>query len=287
MSPVEPRDTPTPCPDPRTGREAVLDPSSRQDGASAPHGQYQLHHGEALAFLRTLPNASVDAVITDPPYSSGGRRENARSIRKSMVRTVEDAEWIAGDGMSTNGFVWMVRCMALEARRVLRPGGHLLSFIDWRMYPSLSGAIESADLRQHPTLVWDKTQFGMGAVFRNQHEWIGHFTAGTALAPQRRDVANVLRSPPVRDGEHPTQKPVALLRTLVSVVAPKGGVVLDPFMGSGTTGVAALLEGRRFIGSELTEHYYRVAQDRIGTAARGYRDDGAQMVMGLDGEGVA
>jgi DNA modification methylase len=212
---------------------------------------YELHHGDALAVLRDLPTGSVDAVITDPPYSSGGRRENARSVRKSMIRSMDDDEWIAGDSMSTAGFVWTMRTLGFEARRVLKPGGHLLAFIDWRMYPNLALALEAADLRQHPTLVWDKTQIGMGAIFRNQHEWICHFTAGSPAPPQRRDVGNVLRCQPVREGEHPTQKPTALMRTLVSVVCPRGGIVLDPFMGSGATGVGALLEGCNFVGVSL------------------------------------
>jgi site-specific DNA-methyltransferase (adenine-specific) len=78
-----------------------------------------------------------------------------------------------------------------------------------------------------------------------------------------------------------SQKPVEVMRELVQI-APRGGVVLDPFMGSGTTGVAASLEGRDFIGVEMTRHYYEVAERRIGDAVRGYHDDGAQMVLGAD-----
>lgn len=193
-----------------------------------------------------------------------------------MIRSMEDSEWIAGDSMSTAGFVWTMRTLGMEARRVLRPGGHLLAFIDWRMYPNLALALETADLRQHPTLVWDKTQFGMGSLFRNQHEWVCHFTAGSPNPPQRRDVPNVIACPPVRGGEHPTEKPTHLLRTLISVVTPKGGLVVDPFAGSGSTGVAALLEGHRFIGVEMTEHYAEVAANRLRTVQRGYRDDGQQ-----------
>lgn len=247
---------------------------------------YELHHGDALVVLHDLPSASVDALITDPPYSSGGRRENARSIRKSMIRSATDDDWIAGDAMSTAGFVRMMREVGMEARRILKPGGHLLAFIDWRMYPNLAAALETADLRQHPTLVWDKTHFGMGSVFRNQHEWICHFTAGSAAAPQRRDVPNVLAYPPVRGGVHPTEKPVPLLRTLVSVVCPKGGTVVDPFAGSCATGVAALLEGRNFIGAELADNYHAVGLDRLATAERGYRDDGEQLAL-IEDEGAA
>lgn len=235
--------------------DSTMRPYCKADGVT-------LYHGDALAILRELPSGSVDAVITDPPYSSGGRRENARSIRTSMVRRVEDDDWIPGDSMSTTGFVWFMREMSIEVRRLLAKGGHLLCFIDWRMYPNLIGAIESADLRQYPTLVWDKRHFGMGSVFRNQHEWIAHFTNGIGTA-NRRDTPNVLSYSGTRDGEHPTQKPLDLARRLVDTVTQEGGTVLDPFMGSGTTGVAAVLEGRKFIGCELSDHYIEVAKRRI------------------------
>lgn len=243
-----------PNPDP-----AVIEPSYADDRCT-------MYFADALETLAMLPTASVDAVVTDPPYSSGGRRENARSIRKSMIRSMDDDDWIMGDGMSTAGFVWMMRTLAIEARRVLKPGGHLLAFIDWRMHSNLAAALESADLRQHPTLVWDKTQIGMGAIFRNQHEWICHFTAGSPIPPQRRDVGNVIACPPVRDGDHPTQKPIPLMRTLVSVVCPEGGTVLDPFAGAGSTGVGAILEGRRFVGCEGSKHFVDVAVRRCREA---------------------
>jgi site-specific DNA-methyltransferase (adenine-specific) len=159
--------------------------------------------------------------------------------------------------MSTQGFIWMMRACGLDWRRLLKPGGHALAFIDWRMAASLAAALESADLRQHPTLVWDKTHFGMGSVFRNQYELIVHMSAGNPLPPARRDVGNVLGCPPVRGGEHPTAKPLPLLRTLLSVVCGSG-VVLDPFAGSGTTLLAARSLGLAAIGVEADERYCEV-----------------------------
>ena len=234
---------------------------------------FDVVEGEALATLRGLDDASVDAIITDPPFSSGGRRENARSVQRSMTRGTGDAAWFVGDAMSTNGFLWTMRELGWQARRVLRPGGHLLSFIDWRMAPNLSAALESADLRQHPVLVWNKTYFGMGSIFRNQHEFIIHMSAGNPTPPQRRDVGNVIDCKPVRGGVHPTEKPVDLLRKLVSVVCPPGGLVVDPFAGSGATGVAALREGRRFLGVELSPQYADVARRRLEEEERGARRD--------------
>lgn len=222
-----------------------------------------LYHADCIDVMADMPDHSVAAVLTDPPYSSGGRRENARSIRKSMTRTVDDDEWIRGDAMSTNGFTYLLRMCGLQWRRILRPGGHALTFIDWRMAPALAGALETADLRQHPILVWDKKRIGMGAVFRNQHEFIVHMTAGNAAEPQRRDVPNVLSFAPVKDGEHPTEKPEPLLRTLLSVVTPPGGLVLDPFAGGGSTLSAAKSLGLKAVGIESDERWCEAISRRL------------------------
>jgi site-specific DNA-methyltransferase (adenine-specific) len=222
-----------------------------------------LYHGDCLEVMGELGVATIDAVLTDPPYSSGGRRENARSIRKSMTRAVEDDDWIRGDAMSTAGFIYLLRLCGIQWRRVLKPGGHALSFIDWRMASHLAAALETADLRQHPILVWNKGKIGMGAVFRNQHEFIVHVTAGNPSDPQRRDVANVLTFPPVRDGDHPTEKPEPLLRTLLSVVCPPSGLVLDPFAGSGSTLSAARSLNLTAVGIEADERYCEVIAKRF------------------------
>lgn len=226
-------------------------------------GTVTLWHDDALEVMTRLPDKAIDAVLTDPPYSSGGRRENARSLRKTMTRGVEDDDWIRGDAMSTQGFIWFMRQCGIQWRRILIPGGHVLSFIDWRMAPNLAAALETADLRQHPTLVWDKTHFGMGAIFRNQYELIVHMTAGNPRDPFRRDVGNVIACPPVRSDLHPTEKPLPLLTKLLSVVCPPGGVVLDPCAGSGTTLLAARLLGMRAVGVEADERYCEVIAKRL------------------------
>lgn len=226
-----------------------------------------LYHGDALEVMADLADESVDVVLTDPPYSSGGKRENARSIRQSMVRSMDNDEWIRGDAMSTNGYVYLLRMCGLQWRRILRRGAHSLVFTDWRMSSHLGAALESADLRQLPLLVWDKQQLGMGAVFRNQHEFIVHTSVGTPAAPNRRDVPNVLAFRSIRGGTHPTEKPETLLRTLLSVVAAPGSTVLDPFAGSGSTLTAAQSLGMRAIGIEIDERYCEVVAERCAQGA--------------------
>lgn len=222
-----------------------------------------LYLGDALDVMARMVDGSVDTVLTDPPYSSGGRRENARTLRTSMERSTPAEDWIRGDSMSTQGYVWFNRLAAIEYRRLLVPGGHVFSFADWRMAPMLSAAFETADLRIHPTIIWDKTYFGMGAIFRNQHEFVVHATAGNARPPFRRDVGNVIQCKPVDDPLHPNRKPVGILHTLLSVVASPGGTVLDCMAGSGSTADAARMSGRKSILIEADERYCELIARRM------------------------
>ena len=146
----------------------------------------------------------------------------------------------------------------------------MLCFCDWRMYPMLSGALESSGLRCQNMIVWNKGNAGLGRGFRPQHELVVHLTKGTGSYSSNRG-ANVYDAKRVHSSvrDHPTQKPVSLLRELVSVVSAPGGVVLDPFCGSGSTGVAAIEESRRFIGIEREAEYVEIAKARIGAAEAG------------------
>lgn len=223
----------------------------------------RLYHGDCLNVMSDLDAASISTVLTDPPFSSGGRRESAKSLRTSMTRSTSDADWIMGDAMSTPGFSYLMRDCGLLWRRLLVPGGHALAFIDWRMWGTMAAALESADLRQHPLIVWDKGRLGMGAIFRNQHELIVHMSNGTPLPPQRRDTPNVLRYTPTSNEHHPTEKPTDLLARLLSVTTPPDGTVLDCFAGSGSTLVAAKALGRKAVGIEGDERYCEVAAKRL------------------------
>lgn len=235
--------------------------------------QYQIHHGDCIELLRTLGDASVQAIVTDPPYCSGGHSEaqkKAATHQGLRSETIRDgkAKWFTSDAMTTNGFLFLMRCVSNQALRTLADGGSMLCFCDWRMYPMLSGALESSGLRLQNMLVWDKGNAGLGRGFRPQHELVIHLTKGVG-AYSSNCGANVYNAKRVTSSrrDHPTQKPVALLRELVEVVCPKGGTILDPFCGSGSTGVAAIACGRRFIGIEREAEYVEIARARIGAAA--------------------
>lgn len=146
---------------------------------------------------------------------------------------------------------------------MLKPSGHVLVFADWRMVSSIGPAMESAGLRLRNVIVWDKGNFGTGNGFRPTHEMILHLAMPDPVF-HAADVGNVIRVPRVpRDKrQHPTEKPVLLLRKLIHVTSPKGGLVIDPFAGSGPLGVAARDEGRNAILVERSEAYCAIARSR-------------------------
>ena len=225
---------------------------------------------DCLSPLSEMPKGSVDALVTDPPYCSGAVSESQRTQSKGQglrSETLRRLGWFVGDNMGTAGLCFLLRSVAAESATVVKDTGSMVFFCDWRMQSSLQPAIESAGLRYQGLIVWDKQSMGLGRGFRAQHELALHFTNG---APEYHNLGtpNILRCPRVTVDEriHQTQKPVDLLRQIVEVVAPVGGVDLDTFAGSGSTGVACVKSARRFIGFELSEEHAKNARTRLREA---------------------
>jgi site-specific DNA-methyltransferase (adenine-specific) len=225
-------------------------------------GTAAIYHGDVLDVLTDL-DVAVDAVVTDPPYASGTRHEASKSSSGAMLRAGRFSDRpIELDQMTTTGFVWLLRAVACGVRPMLVDGGSFLSFIDWRQWPNLVGALETTNLRVQGMVVWDKGHFGLGNGFRSQHELICHASKGVPVIYDK-GVGNVLHAVRQEPVDHPSPKPVGVMEYLIRVVTPVGGLVLDPFMGSGTTLCAAKNQGRRAIGIELEEGYCEVAARRL------------------------
>jgi DNA modification methylase len=225
-----------------------------------------IYHGDSLEVLDALDlgEGSVDAILTDPPYASGARHEADKSTRTGgMVRGQRFADKpIDNDRMTTTGFVWLMRETALRTYDALVDGGSLVCFIDWRQWPNLVGAIETCNLRVQTMIVWDKRTLGMGNGFRQQHELACHAAKGVPNVYDRA-TPNVLTVDRIEPDDHPSPKPVALIDRLLRVVTPPGGLILDPFMGSGRPMEAAKAAGRRCIGIEKNEAYCERAAERL------------------------
>lgn len=209
-----------------------------------------IYNGDAVEVMSQLED-SVDLVLTDPPYCSGAITEAGRkgaSGQGLRSETLQRIGWFTGDNMGTAGLAWLLRAVAVESCRIVKNTGSLLVFCDWRMLSVLQPSIESAGLRSQNLVVWDKQNMGLGTGFRTQHELVMHFTYGS---PEYHDksISNVIQCRRVDRDErqHQTQKPKDLLAKLINVACPIGGVVLDPFAGSGSTALAGWMRNRRCI----------------------------------------
>jgi site-specific DNA-methyltransferase (adenine-specific) len=227
-------------------------------------GNATLYLGDCLEIIPTL--GKVDAVITDPPYSSGAHESAKRGKRSAMTpESVTPRDVIQGDVMGAFGFLWFLRVWFRQFLGVLHPGGHLACCIDWRMYPIVSAMADAAGMKATNMLVWDKGYAGLGAGFRAQHELVLLASNGAPTWHSYK-YGNVVQDMRVTQGEHPHEKPQKLMSALVETCSPPGGLVLDTFMGSGSTGVACLNLGRRFIGIEVEPKHFETACERIEAA---------------------
>lgn len=229
-----------------------------------------LFHGNALAVLSGMAHGTVDALITDPPYSSGGATRGDRAAKPSAKyqQSGQKERWseFDGDNRDQRGFLhWCALWMA-EALRVARPGAPACVFTDWRQLPVTTDALQAGGWVWRGIVPWNKTEGvrpQMGR-FRAQCEYVVWGSSGPM--PQRPDVGVLpgffQRAVRAADKFHMTGKPVEVMREIVRIVPP-GGTVLDPFSGGGTTLVAALLEGRRAIGIEINESHCETTAKRL------------------------
>lgn len=237
-------------------------------------GSVSLFHGDSLHILRSLPGASVDAVITDPPYSSGGLfRSDRAGVRTSdkyvLHGTLGYRPEFHGDNRDQRGYLAWCSLWLAECYRVTRPGGALMCFTDWRQLPTLSDAIQSGGWVWRGIVPWDKTEGvrPQRGWFRSQCEYVLTGSSGGLGQEQNRKVQACLPGcfrEPVRPAEkhHMTGKPVTLMKDLMGVL-PVGSTILDPFAGGGATLVAAMELGHRAIGIEISGEYFDVIRDRL------------------------
>lgn len=238
-----------------------------------------LFRRDALHLLTELPDGCLDAIVTDPPYSSGGQFRGDRTkatgdkyvVKKQGVRRFD----FHGDTRDQRGFAFWTALWFAEAWRLANDGAVLLVFTDWRQLPTITDAIQAGGWTWRGIVPWNKTEGTrpQKGWFRAQCEYI---VAGAKGSPARLDATGQTDAPALpgfftfpilhADKHHQTGKPTALMEAVVEVVR-RGGLILDPFMGSGTTGVAAVRSGRRFIGCELVPEYFDVASRRIAEAA--------------------
>lgn len=243
-----------------------------------------IHQGDALAVLQSLADSSVDALVTDPPYSSGGMMRSDRTsatgakyVSSNSIRQLQD---FSGDNRDQRAYAYWTALWISESLRLVKPSGLALIFSDWRQLPTTIDSIQAGGFIWRGIVPWYKpVARPQAGRFAAQCEYVVWGSRG----PMPIDLSNeclpgFYQASSPRERVHQTQKPLEIMRAIMQIV-PRGGVVLDPFLGSGTTGIAAVLEGRHFIGIEKVPHFAELAAERIRAAALGWRDDPMQLVL--------
>jgi len=212
--------------------------------------QWEVINGDCLEVLRGMPDASVDAVVTDPPYNEVNRATGG-------LRTIDKA---GADSLPIN-----IPTLAAEFSRVCR--GSIYVWCGIEQVSAWRSAFVHARMTTRQC-VWEKTN---PSPMNAQSMWLSSLEL-CVFARKPKAVFNRFYESPVWRGAseridgHPTPKPVWLMQNIVDASTEFGATVLDPFCGSGTTGVACVQTGRKFIGIELDPGYCDIARRRIADA---------------------
>jgi site-specific DNA-methyltransferase (adenine-specific) len=221
---------------------------------------YTIVEQDCIAFLRTLPDESVDLIVTDPAYS--GMNQHMKFGHGRIVGhygSPDNARWFREFHDDPDSY----RAFLSECRRVLRANRHIYIMFDSYSLLSLGALVrDSFDVKG--LIVWDKVALGMGHHFRRRHEQIVFASKGKRRVT-RRDLPDVWAVRRVHRAAYPAQKPVALFDLMLEASAEPGFVVCDPFCGSGSSAVASLRRRCQFIGADIDPTAVRLTRERCAS----------------------
>lgn len=231
------------------------------------------YNGDCIEKMQLIADQAVDLIITDPPYNLGLFMKD----RDTNLAKMRD-NFFGAAGWDDLNFEEWEKCMDQffeESTRVLKKGGSMIVFMAVIKVESIIRIAERHGLYYKTTGIWHKTNpmpRNMNLHFVNSTESWVYFTykARTGTFNNNGKMlhdfveTSVTPAGERKMGKHPTQKPEQLIEHFVKVLSNENDVILDPFMGSGTTGVASVKNNRNFIGIELEENYFNIANARIG-----------------------
>ncbi len=217
--------------------------------------RFQLTRGDAVAWLRTLPDESIDLVVTDPPYESLEKHRAIGTTTRLKHSKASSNDWFEIFPNARFGELFA------EVFRVLRKNSHFYLFCDPETMFVAKPIAEEAGFKFWKPLIFDKVQIGMGYHYRARYECILFFEKGKRKLNDL-GIADIITHPRVRNG-YPAEKPTQVASVLIGQSTEPGALVIDPFMGSGSTGVAAVGLGRNFMGNDLCEEAVQITRARL------------------------
>ncbi len=210
----------------------------------------RLINGDCLIEMKNIPDGSVDLILTDPPYGIDFQ-SNHRKEKYSKIK-------------NDNSIIWLDEFIN-ESYRIMKNNTAGYIFCSFHNIDKFKQSIEKK-FKIKNILVWEKNNTSMGDLkgdFAPKIEFIIFFHKGRRLINGKRD-PNIFKFARTGNKNHPTEKPLDLCEYLISKFSDDGQTVIDCFMGSGTTGLAAKNLNRNFIGIEMDKTYFDIAVERIG-----------------------
>jgi site-specific DNA-methyltransferase (adenine-specific) len=217
--------------------------------------RFELADRDAVAWLKSLPASSVDLVITDPPYESLEKHRAVGTTTRLKHSKSSSNDWFTI--FPNHRFPELFAAVY----RVLKRDSHFYLFCDQETMFVAKPIAEAAGFKFWKPLVWEKVQIGMGYHYRSRYEFILFFEKGKRKLADL-GVADVITHPRISRG-YPAEKPVGVSEVFVRQSTAPGATVADPFMGSGSVGVAALRLGRRFIGTDISPAARELTEQRL------------------------
>lgn len=229
-----------------------------------PPPRFTLVRMDAVAWLRTLPDESVNLVVTDPPYESLEKHRAIGTTTRLKHSKASSNDWFT---VFPNA---RFEELYVELYRVLARDSHLYVFSDAETMFVAKPFAEKVGFKFWKPIVWDKRKIGMGYHYRSRYEFVLFFEKGKRKLNDL-GVADIIEVSRIFKG-YPTEKPSAVSEVLVRQSTEPGDLVIDPFVGSGSTGVAAVSLGRSFAGADIVDEALAVAEKRLREAGA-VRDD--------------
>ena len=238
----------------------------------------KIYNEDCLEGMKRIPDGTVDLVVTDCPYKicSGGCTKSVPEYAEcggilTHRRTEKRTDWVddvrTGKMFQDNEIAFDEWLPIVYAK--LKEQAHCYIMVNSRNLKELQQKAEAAGFQFHNLLIWDKGNATPNRWYMQAFECILFLRKGKAFNINNLGTSTILRVPNIRGNKrHPTEKPVNLMKILIENSSQVGGVILDPFLGSGTTAVAALMEKRHFIGFETNKEYFNIAQGRIDEVLR-------------------
>lgn len=228
-----------------------------------------LIYGDCNIELRQLQDESVDLIFADPPYNLSG--ENSQTVKSGKPVKCDKGEWDKQTDIYDFTKKWVGECI-----RVLKSTGTLWVSGTLHSYPTVNIVLKEYGMWIINDVIWYKPN---APPLLSQNRFVPSTETIWVASKTKKYFFNYIKAKELNGGKqmrnlwiinsrrhktkHPTEKPEELLERIIMIGSNPGDVVLDPFMGSGTTGVMAKKLGRKFIGMEISDEYYNIAKDRI------------------------